>query len=70
MNQTKTSSQKIISASLFRLRMRSPFFATLALFTKFIPTQNIPTAARYVYYQFNKANLAAGKFNIPPKTKR
>ena len=45
MNQTKTTSQKIISASLLRLRMRSPFFATLALFAKFIPTQNIPTAA-------------------------
>ena len=44
MNQQLTN-QKIISASLLRLRMRSPFFATLALFAKFIPTQNIPTAA-------------------------
>ena len=45
MNQSKTSSQKIISASLLRLRMRSPFFATLALFARFIPTQRIATAA-------------------------
>ena len=45
MNSTKTSSQKIISASLLRLRMRSPFFATLALFARFIPTQRIDTAA-------------------------
>ena len=39
------SEEKIISASLLRLRMRSPFFATLALFARFIPTQNISTAA-------------------------
>lgn len=45
MNKTKTSHQKIISASLLRLRMRSPFFATLALFARFIPTQTIPIAA-------------------------
>ena len=45
MNQTKTFSQKIISASLLRLRMRSPFFATLALFARFIPTKNTSTAA-------------------------
>ena len=44
MSQQSTS-QKIISASLLRLRMRSPFFATLALFARFIPTQNISTAA-------------------------
>ncbi|MEM8672779.1 MAG: hypothetical protein AAGF83_02735 [Cyanobacteria bacterium P01_G01_bin.67] len=44
MNQLLTS-QKIISASLLRLRIRSPFFATLALFAKFIPTQTITTAA-------------------------
>jgi predicted metal-dependent peptidase len=37
--------QKIISASLLRLRMKSPFFATLALFARFIPTQQIPCAA-------------------------
>ena len=45
MNQTKTFSQKIISASLLRLRMRSPFFATLALFARFVPTQRTATAA-------------------------
>jgi predicted metal-dependent peptidase len=45
MNTTKTSNQKIISASLLRLRMKSPFFATLALFARFIPTQHYPTAA-------------------------
>jgi predicted metal-dependent peptidase len=44
MNTTKTH-QKIISGSLLRLRMRSPFFATIALFAKFIPTQSISTAA-------------------------
>ena len=44
MNQQLTN-QKIISASLLRLRMRSPFFATLALFARFIPTQTIPSAA-------------------------
>lgn len=44
MNQQLTN-QKIISASLLRLRMRSPFFATLALFARFIPTQQYPTAA-------------------------
>ena len=37
--------QKIISASLLRLRMKSPFFATLALFAQFIPSQDLPTAA-------------------------
>lgn len=36
---------KIISASLLRLRMKSPFFATLALFAKFIPSPEILTAA-------------------------
>ncbi|MGD1918208.1 MAG: VWA-like domain-containing protein [Pleurocapsa sp.] len=44
MNQQLTD-KKIISASLLRLRMRSPFFATLALFAKFIPTLSISTAA-------------------------
>ena len=44
MNQ-QIISQKTISASLLRLRMRSPFFATLALFARFIPTQRIDTAA-------------------------
>jgi predicted metal-dependent peptidase len=36
---------KIISASLLRLRTKSPFFATLALFAKFIPSPEILTAA-------------------------
>lgn len=44
MKQTKISSQKVISASLLRLRMKSPFFATIALFAHFIPTQGIGTA--------------------------
>lgn len=42
MNDTN---QKIISASLLRLRMKSPFFATIALFAKFVPSQQIETAA-------------------------
>jgi predicted metal-dependent peptidase len=53
MDTTKTSNQKAISASLLRLRMRSPFFATLALFARFIPTQYCPTAAtdgKNIYY--------------------
>lgn len=37
--------QNLISASLLRLRMKSPFFATLALFAQFIPTQQTATAA-------------------------
>ena len=37
--------QKIISAFRLRLRMKSPFFATLALFTQFHPTQLLDTAA-------------------------
>ncbi len=44
MNRQLTE-EKIISASLLRLRMKSPFFATLALFARFITTQNHPTAA-------------------------
>lgn len=42
MNQ---SLKKVISASLLRLRMRSPFFATLALFARFIETKSHNTAA-------------------------
>lgn len=34
-----------IGASLLRLRMRSPFFATLAMFARFISRDDIPTAA-------------------------
>ncbi len=37
--------ERQISASLLRLRMRSPFFATLALFASFKPTLELPTAA-------------------------
>lgn len=37
--------ERIISASLLRLRMKSPFFATLALFTRVQATQTLPTAA-------------------------
>jgi predicted metal-dependent peptidase len=37
--------QRIVSASLLRLRMKSPFFATLALFTDFHATKSIATAA-------------------------
>jgi predicted metal-dependent peptidase len=43
--QSLESYQKLISASLLRLRMKSPFFATLALFAHFIPSQTILTAA-------------------------
>ncbi len=37
--------QNLISASLLRLRMKSPFFATLALFARFVPSESCPTAA-------------------------
>ena len=37
--------ERQVSASLLRLRMRSPFFATLALFARFQPTLELPTAA-------------------------
>jgi predicted metal-dependent peptidase len=36
--------QNLISASLLRLRTKSPFFATLALFTNFQASELIPTA--------------------------
>ncbi|MEH2127973.1 vWA domain-containing protein [Nostoc sp.] len=39
------NSSWIISASVLRLRMKSPFFATLALFARFVPSQQLPTAA-------------------------
>ncbi|MBD2355826.1 hypothetical protein H6G41_14560 [Tolypothrix sp. FACHB-123] len=35
----------LISASMLRLRMKSPFFATLALFAQVLITQSFPTAA-------------------------
>ncbi len=36
---------KLISASLLRLRLRAPFFGTLAMFARFIASPTIPTAA-------------------------
>ncbi|BAZ41815.1 hypothetical protein NIES4101_77830 [Calothrix sp. NIES-4101] len=44
---------EIIAASLVRLRVRSPFFATLALYARFIPVQKYATAAtdgRNIYF--------------------
>jgi predicted metal-dependent peptidase len=35
----------LISATLLRLRMRSPFFGMLAMFARFVPSQTISTAA-------------------------
>jgi predicted metal-dependent peptidase len=42
MNDTE---RRLISASLLRLRMKLPFFATLALFAKFVSSRQIETAA-------------------------
>lgn len=36
--------ERLIRASLLRLRMKSPFFATLSLFTNFHATQKLTTA--------------------------
>jgi predicted metal-dependent peptidase len=35
----------LVSASLLRLRTKSPFFGTLAMFAQFVPTTTIPSAA-------------------------
>ena len=35
----------LISAALLRLRMKSPFFGTLAMFARFVPSTTIPSAA-------------------------
>jgi predicted metal-dependent peptidase len=35
----------LISASLLRLRMKAPFFGTLAMFARFVPSTTIPAAA-------------------------
>ena len=35
----------LISASVLRLRLKSPFFGTLAMFAKFVASETIPTAA-------------------------
>lgn len=37
--------ERALSASLLRIRMRAPFFATLALFAHVVPTQDVETAA-------------------------
>lgn len=37
--------ERMLSASLLRLRMRSPFFATLALYARFKASFDLPTAA-------------------------
>jgi predicted metal-dependent peptidase len=37
--------QNLISASILRLRMKSPFFATLAMFAQFHPTDTCQSAA-------------------------
>jgi predicted metal-dependent peptidase len=37
--------EKIISASRLRVRLKSPFFATLSLFANYRPSYSIPTAA-------------------------
>ncbi|BAY21640.1 hypothetical protein NIES2100_13960 [Calothrix sp. NIES-2100] len=42
---TNDNLDKIISASMLRLRMKSPFFATLALFARVLITESVPTAA-------------------------
>ena len=42
---THDNLDKIISASMLRLRMKSPFFATLALFARVLITESVPTAA-------------------------
>ena len=50
---------KLISASLLRLRMKSPFFGTLAMFVRFIPSENIAAAAtdgRDVFFNPNFLN--------------
>ncbi|MEM9538230.1 MAG: VWA-like domain-containing protein [Cyanobacteria bacterium P01_E01_bin.42] len=45
--------ERLISASVLRIRMKSPFFATLALFTHFRPSSAVLTAAtdgRDIFY--------------------
>jgi predicted metal-dependent peptidase len=42
---TNDNLDKLISASMLRLRMKSPFFATLALFARVLITESLPTAA-------------------------
>jgi predicted metal-dependent peptidase len=55
-----TDLTQLISASLLRLRMKSPFFGTLAMFAQFVPSTTIPSAAtdgRDIF--FNPEFLAA-----------
>jgi hypothetical protein len=37
-----TTAQNLISAFILRLRLKSPFFATLAMFARFLPTTDVP----------------------------
>ena len=43
--QSSQTVERDISASLLRLRRRAPFFATLALYARFIVSAEVPTAA-------------------------
>lgn len=56
--------QRLISASLLRLRINAPFFAALSLFASFRPSERVPTAATdgAVIY-FNPRYLAS----LPPR---
>jgi predicted metal-dependent peptidase len=50
---TAQECERITSASILRLRMRSPFFATLQLYARFYPTDAIKTTAtngRIIFY--------------------
>jgi hypothetical protein len=62
-----TNSQTLISASILRLRMKSPAFATLAMFANFIPTQECQAAAidvKDIFYNedFIRSTTALQKF--------
>lgn len=64
MSTPATLVERHISASLLRLRRKAPFFATLALYARFVSTAKLPTAAtdgRDVFY--NPEFLAA----LPPE---
>jgi predicted metal-dependent peptidase len=55
--------EREVSASLLRLRMRAPFFATLALYTRFRPSLELPTAATDGLDVFYNPNFMA---KLPP----
>ncbi len=62
--------ERIISASLLRLRMKSPFFATLALFTRVQATQTLPTAATdgqdiFINEEFVRSRSVRGAQSLP-----